>query len=131
VCYSEEGIELIKKVLINARDKINEKFADQNLKITLKLVSPPHYEITTQSTSKSAGGKILWECLNLIEESSKSNTDIVYKMTKELEILGDAQVEDIETIFTKNLNMEENNSDSNNEDNEEGMAIDETKDDDD
>lgn len=64
------------------------------------------------------------ECLNLIEETSKLNNQIVFKVTKELEILGDAGVEDIETIFTKNLNLEENNSDSNNEDNEEGMVID-------
>lgn len=124
VCYSEEGIEAIKRVLLNAWDKINENFASQNLKVTIKLVSPPHYEITTQSTSKSAGGKILKECLNLIEETSKLNNQIVFKVTKELEILGDAGVEDIETIFTKNLNLEDNNSDSNNEDNEEGMVID-------
>lgn len=47
VCYSDEGIEAIKRVLLNARDKINETFAAQNLKVTIKLVSPPHYEITT------------------------------------------------------------------------------------
>lgn len=131
VCYSEDGIEGIKRILLNAREKINETFADQNLKVSIRLVSPPHYEITTQSTSKSAGAKILKECLNFIEETSKQNNQIVFKVTRELEILGDAGVEDIESIFTKNLNMEENNSDSQNEDNEEGMVIDDQQNDDD
>ena len=63
--------------------------------------------------------------MNLIEETSKANNQIVFKVTKELEIVGDQGVEDIESIFHKNLNIDENNSDSNPEDNEEGMTIDE------
>jgi len=61
--YGEEGIEAIKRVLIEANKKVNE---EAELKVELKLVAPPLYEITTTTTSKSLGNKVLVGALKTI-----------------------------------------------------------------
>jgi len=53
MCYSEEGVEAIKWVLLQSKNTINEESKD--IKIEMKLVAPPLYEITTITTSKSNG----------------------------------------------------------------------------
>jgi len=77
-CYSEEGIEAIKRVLIESKSRINEESKD--LKIDMKLVAPPTYEITTITTSKSAGTKILDKTLKLVTELTGLDKNFIFKV---------------------------------------------------
>ena len=51
----------------------NEKSKD--MKMEMKLVAPPYYEITTVTTSKSNGITLLNQVLKLVEEKAKISQD--------------------------------------------------------
>jgi len=49
----------------------------------MRLVSPPLYEITTQTTSKSIGIKVITECLALVEKNAKRDKNFIFKIIME------------------------------------------------
>lgn len=121
--YGEEGIEAIKKLLLDAKEKVNQ---EAELKVELKLVAPPLYEITTTTTSKSLGTKVLDGALKTVQALSSSDTDFKFNVALNPESVGgDQNTEDIETIINRNKNQDDDDSSNlGEEDNDEGMNVD-------
>lgn len=119
-CYSEEGIEGIKTVLLEAKKQINEN--EDGYKISMRMISSPLYEVSTYTTSKSKGIKHIKECLNMIESNAKES--FIFKIKDQPVALGSEREEDIESIIRKMAEQDDDTSSNRGEeDNDEGMKF--------
>lgn len=64
-CYEEDGIDAVKAALMAGFN--TEEKEDGMGKIEIKVVAPPHYEVSTQSMGKEAGVRVIQASLDRIE----------------------------------------------------------------
>ncbi len=69
-CFSEDGIDGIKDTLLAAKKEIAGE-GSEGLQISIRMVSSPLYEVSTQTTSKSTGVKVIKRALELIKSNIK------------------------------------------------------------
>lgn len=122
-CYSEEGIEGIKEVLINARNKANAD--NKNTQIAMRMISSPLYEVSTKTTAKSSGIAFVKACLQRIQDEieSKDGSNYIFRVKEEPIVLGAEKEEDIESIIKKMQEHEDESTTSQGDENEEGMRF--------
>lgn len=92
-CYTEEGIEAIREVLMSIEDP----------SIQIQLVSSPVFLIQTETTDKEGGLKLILQSLKKIEEGILKKGGI-YKLTVEPKVLTD---HDKNRLEDERIKMEE------------------------
>lgn len=90
-CFAYEGIDAIKAAL-----KAGEALSTESIPIKIRLVAPPLYVITTNSTDKNGGVDLMEKALQVIDEKiTESGGEMSVKMKVCLFFhLGQARVSD-------------------------------------
>ena len=97
-CYNEDGIEGIKRVLIQARDEINNQ--DHGYTVSMRMISSPLYDCSLHTTKKSTGLQIITDTLNEVQKRvNESSSNFIFKIVEKPEALGSEREKDIESII--------------------------------
>ena len=114
MCFSVAGINDIKEAL-----KEGAALETEEMKIKIRVISSPLYEVSTETVKKSEGLSLLNEVIKKIEQSIKMRSGNFFLHLKP-EIVGEQGVKDIEEQI-KEMKNKEDDDEEEDEDHDEGI----------
>lgn len=115
-CFTYQGVDSIKKALLEAKAQVNEEKFD----IKYKLIAPPLYNAELLTRDKPKSIQKLEDALKVIEKVIKEEEG-TFKLITPPKVIGANEEKDMEDIMGI---MKDNKSQSGPEDNEEGIDVD-------
>ncbi|BAM39343.1 eukaryotic translation initiation factor 2 subunit alpha [Theileria orientalis strain Shintoku] len=127
-CFGPEGINAVKTSLTKAKEvdpqvrKSSDQFSafDKQLRISIRLIAPPQYEIITSCFDKEAGLNTMNQTLEVIETNIRSFIGGDFKQKCEVVVIGDDE-KHLEDLLEQHESTDEEDEEEEEEE-DEGMG---------
>ncbi|CDR94363.1 translation initiation factor 2 alpha subunit, putative [Babesia bigemina] len=115
-CFGPDGVEAVKNALSCAK-------GTDEIKISVKLIAPPQYEVVTSCHDKEKGIDIMTRALEEISETIHSFDGGEFKQRCEITVMGDEDERHLESLLEGQESSDEDEDDSDDsEEEDEGMG---------